>query len=110
MSPQQTAQLRLRLEKVAELRVQEQIKAAIKTCAKPAKRPQLPVTDKLAVTGAAKPVTDKPVTDKLVTDKPAGNGRDDAKKQAAYRQRKGEALKTVDAERKRASRAKKASA
>jgi len=105
MSPQQTAQLRLRLEKVAELRVQEQIKAAIKTCAKPAKRPQLPVTDKLAVTGAAKPVTDK-----LVTDKPAGNGRDDAKKQAAYRQRKGEALKTVDAERKRASRAKKASA
>jgi hypothetical protein len=62
---------------------------------------------KIAVTDAAEPVREapKPVTH-TVTHTPAGNARN-AEKQAAYRQRKGEAAKVANRDRMRIKRAAK---
>lgn len=134
MSPQQTAQIRLRLAQVAEQRAADQAQAVARGVTRREATPAQGLRRAAAKSAAicTRPsklaqlvgVTDKPATNVKrislaeakamfppmpVTDKPAGNGRN-AKKQADYRQRKGEALKTADAQRKRASRAKKAGA
>lgn len=122
MSPAQLAQIRLRLDQVAQQRAKaDQDQAARILATSPAAiyvtpKHLLPKTKKardaalaavLAV--GAQPVG--PATQKALETmlpkarKAAGNGRN-AKKQAAYRTRKGEAGKATDAARKRASRAK----
>ena len=106
MSPAQLAQIRLRLDRVAEQRraatlqikpTPEAVKAFSQALSSTIKQGERSAKVMKALEQAGV------VT--RVAKKPAGNGRN-AKKQAAYRERKGEAGKATDAARKRASRAK----
>jgi hypothetical protein len=112
MSPAQRTQIQARLAAVAA----ERAKAAASSIDWLARAKAVVLTpeNKAANKAFAKAIVDRVlpnVTDKPATKASAGNGRGNgrgAKKQAAYRDRKGAALKAADAERKRAARAKKA--